>query len=152
MVGSRTPREACKQNLFPRIMSHNKEATAHTWVVGYRIRLMVRETVPSQQRNYHTNTINKTTTASSSLETFTIRLLRLRFLQFHMFLVKRMLGPARKAYSCSASGFASHVMTSTSGTPLTVGCLLTKSKLLLVLIVISRRIQSGTSGYQHALH
>ena len=29
------------------------------------------ETVPSQQRNYHTNTINKTTTASSSLEKFT---------------------------------------------------------------------------------
>ena len=44
-------------------------------------------------------------------------------------------------YPCSTSGFASHVMTSTSGTPLTAGCLLTKSKLLLVLIVISHRIQ-----------
>ena len=31
-------------------------------------------------------------------------------------------------------------MTYTSGTPLTAGCLLTKSKLLLVLIVISHRI------------
>ena len=53
----------------------------------------------------------------------------------------RPICPARKAYSCSASGSASHEMTSTSGTPLTVGCLLTKSKLLLVLIVISHRIQ-----------
>ena len=53
----------------------------------------------------------------------------------------RPICPARKAYSCSASGFASHVMTSTSGTPLRVGWLLTKSKLLLVLIVISHRIQ-----------
>ena len=51
----------------------------------------------------------------------------------------RILPP--QAYSCSVSGFASHVMTSTSGTPLTAGCLLTKSKLLLVLIVISHRIQ-----------
>ena len=31
---------------------------------------MVRETVPSQQLNYHTNAINKNTTASSSLEKF----------------------------------------------------------------------------------
>ena len=53
----------------------------------------------------------------------------------------RLICPARKAYSCSASGFASHVMTSTSGTPLTAGCLLTKSKLLLVLIVKPHRIQ-----------
>ena len=35
----------------------------------------------------------------------------------------------------------SHATTSTLGTPLTVGCLLTKSKLLLVLIVIYHRIQ-----------
>ena len=53
----------------------------------------------------------------------------------------RLICPARKAYPCSASGFASHVMTSTSGTPLTAGCLLTKSKLLLVLIVKPHRIQ-----------
>ena len=31
---------------------------------------MARETVPSQQLNDHTNTINKNTTASSSLEKF----------------------------------------------------------------------------------
>ena len=31
---------------------------------------MARETVPSQQLNYHTNAINKNTTASSSLEKF----------------------------------------------------------------------------------
>ena len=49
--------------------------------------------------------------------------------------------PPHLSYSCSVSGSASHVMTSTSGTPLTVGCLLTKSKLLLVLIVIYHRIQ-----------
>ena len=53
----------------------------------------------------------------------------------------RPICPTRKAYSCSVSGFASHGMTSTSGTPSTAGCLLTKSKWLLVLIVISHRIQ-----------
>ena len=52
----------------------------------------------------------------------------------------RPICPTKKAYSCSVSGFAYHVMTCTSGTPLTAGCLLTKSKSLLVLIVISLRI------------
>ena len=65
VVGSRNSRKACKQKLLPRTMSHTREATALTWVVGYRTRLMVRETVPSQHLNYHTNTIKKNTTAST---------------------------------------------------------------------------------------
>ena len=46
----------------------------------------------------------------------------------------------KEAYSCSVSGFASHGMIYTSDTPLTAGCLLTKSTFPLVLIVIPHRI------------
>ena len=53
----------------------------------------------------------------------------------------RHICPARKAYSCSVNGSAFRVMTSISGTPLTVGCLLTKSMLHLVPIVIYHPIQ-----------
>ena len=49
---------------------------------------------------------------------------------------------AKKTFSCSVSGFASHVMTYTLGMPPTAGCLLTKSMLLLVLIVMSHRTPS----------
>ena len=53
----------------------------------------------------------------------------------------RHICPARKAYSCSVNGSAFRVMTSISGMPLTVGCLLTKSMLHLVPIVIYHPIQ-----------
>ena len=52
----------------------------------------------------------------------------------------RPICPTKKAYSCSVSGFASHGMIYTSDTPLTAGCLLTKSTFPLVLIVIPHRI------------
>ena len=52
----------------------------------------------------------------------------------------RPICPTKKAYSCSVSGYASHGMIYTSDTPLTAGCLLTKSEFPLVLIVIPHRI------------
>ena len=60
-----------------------------------------------------------------------------------MFQAQRIVNgncPTKKAYSCSVSGFASHGTIYTSDTPLTAGCLLTKSTFPLVLIVIPHRI------------
>ena len=58
-----------------------------------------------------------------------------------LLLWRNLVGYPKKASSCSVNGSASRVMTSTSGTPLAVGCLLIKSTLRLVLIVTYHPIQ-----------